>query len=512
MKSSFLLGAIALIFSNTSYGAINVNQVQEVLKQQNPGWVAKKSWVTELSTEQMKRMMGVRELPRVGRLDYESTLEKKGVIDWRSRDGVNWVGPVMNQGNCGSCVAFAAVATLEAQVAISTGLPWIRASFSPQALFACGGGACDYGWYPASAARFLKNTGVADEACLPYTSGSTGVDVACSEKCGDSANREYKIANFKTNGFTSSVDAVKKDLANGPMMTTLTVYEDFMTYGGGVYKHVTGSQLGGHAVSLIGYDDTKRAWLIRNSWGEEWGEKGFAWVSWDDVSGIADQTWGFQVTPEKSYISVIGPSDRTVVSGKALLSSEVGGKVSIDASSDFVIMSETGKKVSIPCNASLRATTCGVEFNSNQLADGRYEIYAVARNGAGVKSQVREFFVLNSTPKLAVSFKPVSGVDLTKPVSGRPEFEVSAQSGPVPMSLVEFRAVDSNGKIAARKSNAYVLPNMKMGWRSITVPDGEYQIYFHGEQQYLGKTYSADSAKVKITVKNKNVTLAQVVP
>jgi cathepsin B len=68
-------------------------------------------------------------------------------------------------------------------------------------------------------------------------------------------------------------------MANGPMETGFSVYSDFMNYKGGVYKHVTGSLLGGHAVKIVGwgYDDTAKSnyWLCANSWGETWGEQGF---------------------------------------------------------------------------------------------------------------------------------------------------------------------------------------------------------------------------------------------
>jgi len=62
-------------------------------------------------------------------------------------------------------------------------------------------------------------------------------------------------------------------VTNGPMYVTLTVYGDFPTYKGGVYTHQTGSRLGGHAVTLVGYGtlDGTDYWKIKNSWNEQWG-------------------------------------------------------------------------------------------------------------------------------------------------------------------------------------------------------------------------------------------------
>ena len=54
------------------------------------------------------------------------------------------------------------------------------------------------------------------------------------------------------------------------------IYEDFLTYKSGVYKHVTGKLLGGHAVAFIGYgtDAGTDYWLVKNSWNSEWGDGG----------------------------------------------------------------------------------------------------------------------------------------------------------------------------------------------------------------------------------------------
>jgi len=60
------------------------------------------------------------------------------------------------------------------------------------------------------------------------------------------------------------------------METAFTVYEDFMSYSSGIYEHVTGKELGGHAVKLLGWgvDDGVEYWLCANSWGPTWGMDG----------------------------------------------------------------------------------------------------------------------------------------------------------------------------------------------------------------------------------------------
>ena len=64
---------------------------------------------------------------------------------------------------------------------------------------------------------------------------------------------------------------------NGPVEAAFTVYEDFELYKSGVYQHVHGISLGGHAVKIVGYgvENGTPYWRIANSWNETWGENGF---------------------------------------------------------------------------------------------------------------------------------------------------------------------------------------------------------------------------------------------
>lgn len=63
----------------------------------------------------------------------------------------------------------------------------------------------------------------------------------------------------------------------GPVEAAFTVYEDFLSYKSGVYHHVTGSQLGGHAIKILGWgvQDNTPYWLVANSWNTDWGNQGF---------------------------------------------------------------------------------------------------------------------------------------------------------------------------------------------------------------------------------------------
>jgi len=65
-------------------------------------------------------------------------------------------------------------------------------------------------------------------------------------------------------------------LTYGPITGAFTVYEDFLTYKSGVYQHMSGAALGGHAIKVIGWgeEDGLNYWLCVNSWNETWGDQG----------------------------------------------------------------------------------------------------------------------------------------------------------------------------------------------------------------------------------------------
>ncbi|MGL1893223.1 MAG: hypothetical protein OCD02_16430 [Spirochaetaceae bacterium] len=72
--------------------------------------------------------------------------------------------------------------------------------------------------------------------------------------------------------------------SKGPLLSILNFRLDLIFYRKGIYRHRFGKSFGGHAVTVIGYDDEKQAWLIKNSWGRLWGIKGFAWISYGNSS------------------------------------------------------------------------------------------------------------------------------------------------------------------------------------------------------------------------------------
>ncbi|MEA5117749.1 MAG: C1 family peptidase [Propionicimonas sp.] len=214
------------------------------------------------------------------------------VYDWRNVAGGNYVTAVKDQAGCGSCVAFGAVAVLETMVRIAARQPGLGVNLSESYVFNClgpGNGASpcpEGGWWPLWALPAMKS-GVADEATFPYTDGPG---------CHRGSDWKSRLTTF--DGFTrkTSVNAMKTYLSTvGPMIACFTIYEDFFSYyTGGVYTYrasTAGDVIGGHCVAIIGYDDAKKCWIAKNSWGTGWGEDGYFRISYGSA-GIDAEMWG----------------------------------------------------------------------------------------------------------------------------------------------------------------------------------------------------------------------------
>lgn len=201
-------------------------------------------------------------------------------VDWRDRFGLGAVTSVKDQGPCGSCVAFGAVAVLESMLVIERNL---ESNLSEAELLFCGGGSCA-GWWPDSAIDYLGDRGVGQESCFAYEAH----DMPC-QTCSRRNGEAIKITRTTT---LFEVEQRKDYLAFvGPMIAAFVVHADFYAYSSGVYSHVAGDAVGGHCVEVIGYDDFHGCWICKNSWGAGWGDQGFFRIAYGQCE--IDSTYPF---------------------------------------------------------------------------------------------------------------------------------------------------------------------------------------------------------------------------
>ena len=247
----------------------------------NPMYTWKKgvNHFTDRTTAELNFMLG----SRPGHLKSDSNYKTKfyklssGIgVDWRSK---NVITAVKNQGNCGSCWAFAAVETIESSYAILTGK---LENLSEQQILDCtpnlnhcgGSGGCNGGTVELAYDQVTKMGGLSSEWTYPYTS-FYGEPSNCNKTKSKPvvAVKSYDV--LEQNKYQPFIDYVSSD---GPVAVSVDASNWFM-YESGVFNGCNQTVIDlNHAVQLVGFGTDLNLgdyWLVRNSWSTVWGENGY---------------------------------------------------------------------------------------------------------------------------------------------------------------------------------------------------------------------------------------------
>jgi len=195
-------------------------------------------------------------------------------VDWRTKGAVT---PIKDQGQCGSCWSFSATGGLEGAHFLAKGA---LVSLSEQNLVDCstaeGNEGCNGGLMTSAFDYIKKNKGIDTEVSYPYT--ATGPN-ACKFKPADIGSTITGYTNIASG---SEADLVAK-ITEGPVSVAIDAsHSSFQLYSSGVYYEPACSSTAlDHGVLAVGYgtDNTKDMYIVKNSWGLSWGNKGFIEMS-----------------------------------------------------------------------------------------------------------------------------------------------------------------------------------------------------------------------------------------
>ena len=275
----------------------NLHKINQ-LKQEHPNIVFDMNTYGDLTHNEFHDTMKGYQKTKLSRFtktkgcdEYHSneTINIPSSWDWRSEGGVT---PVKDQGQCGSCWSFSSTGAMEGAWFVSTGQ---LVSLSEQQLvdcstryinFGCNGGEMDHAF------DYAIDNGMCLEVDVPY--------LAETDSCSDSELNCNKVAYF-----SSCVDVPSKNevaLQEAVYMNPVSVAIEadtsvFQFYKGGVLNSEQCGTSLDHGVLVVGYgtENNQDYWIVKNSWGSNWGENGYIRIakssstSTNGVCGIAMQ-------------------------------------------------------------------------------------------------------------------------------------------------------------------------------------------------------------------------------
>lgn len=306
-RALVVLGCAVVAFCDRP--AINKEIISLVNRHPEATWTAGiNEYFLGMGIEEVKHLLGFR--PRAPERKAKplpvALRPKVSAIPTQFVAADNWpecttIGTIYNQARCGSCWAFGGVEAASDRFCIAT-----NASFNEILSFGqvteCYSGGCEGGsgedpW------DFMNQNGIVTGACYPYyiptcpPSQQPCLNFVNTPNCwtnhtcvnGQPWKKRY-ISNVY--GFNSLEDVQTDIMTNGPIEACFDVYEDFLNYKSGVYRHTHGQFLGGHCVKIQGWgvESNTPYWLVNNQWTTYWGDNGqFKILRGSDECGIEDE-------------------------------------------------------------------------------------------------------------------------------------------------------------------------------------------------------------------------------
>lgn len=231
--------------------------------------------------------------------------------DWRNVNGTNYLTFTRNQHvpvYCGSCWAHGSTSSLADRINILHNGSFPVLSLSPQVIINCkAGGTCN-GGNPGPVYEFAHKHGIPDDTCQQYIARNPS-NYACSalqvcqtctgpvgtQNCTAVSNPKLWYASEY--GYVAGADRMKAEIyTNGPIGCGIDATNKLEAYTGGIFSQNLLFPRINHEVAIVGWgvENGIEYWIVRNSWGTFWGERGFFRITMhkDNLGIETDCDWG----------------------------------------------------------------------------------------------------------------------------------------------------------------------------------------------------------------------------
>jgi C1A family cysteine protease/DUF971 family protein len=289
----------------------SLDVLQQKIQQNRYGFTVGHNWVFDMTPEQKLAFFSRHPSGRqriynssdsIGPLVDALGKTLPAAFDWRNYNGHSYIGPVRDQGDCGSCYSFGASAAAEGTYNFANGLYdaacadfsesfiiWCLSRISPYSshFFGCNG--ADYDYMELEA---LVQEGTINESDFPYTINDPGT---CSH---------YNDPRVKFNEWhritCNDITAIKTAIMTyGVVDVAVYAGSAFQAYSSGIYQDSSTTCSSSpcdytptnHAVALVGWNDADGAWILRNSWGPSWGENGYMRIKYTSARVACEATY-----------------------------------------------------------------------------------------------------------------------------------------------------------------------------------------------------------------------------
>ncbi|OMJ94275.1 hypothetical protein SteCoe_2617 [Stentor coeruleus] len=237
-------------------------------------WTAGHTWVSKLKLKEAKGMMIDLRTSETNNIDYVEENTSLKDIPSSFLSNVTWPGcmtPIQNQGVCSASYAFASTAVMGERACIINSR-YAGVMYSAQNAMACSTATmkCSGGTV-SEVYTWIQQNGVCLTSCQSWT-GSTTCNPLCDNGSPLSLFTIKDVVNYQT---ASAIQTAI--MTDGPVASSMTVYQDFSSYTSGIYTYVRGGVVGAQSVKMFGWgtNGSVNYWVCSNSWGTSWGMQGY---------------------------------------------------------------------------------------------------------------------------------------------------------------------------------------------------------------------------------------------